>query len=142
MGTPPAGCAETDPCTSSIAPSAAPPGVRGKLLRGAGRHLFVQSPALIGHLLGETEQTLALGRLDRRQRPEPELALAVISQRHSWPGLVEEERIAARRAHHRVIAEQRPVTAGHRAILLVQTRAQVVAVRHAVAVSDDQRGSV
>ena len=43
---------------------------------------------------------------------------------------------------HRVIADQRPVPAGHGPILLVEPLAHVDAVRDAVAVGDDQRGPV
>ena len=55
-------------------------------------------------------------------------------------GEVEAERILADRAHRRVVAEQRPVAAGDREVLLAHAELHVDAVGDAVAIGEDQRG--
>ena len=76
------------------------------------------------------------------ERAVAQLPLGVIGQRHARSGRVEQERVAAGRAQHRVVADQRPVAAGHGAVLLVEPVAHLDAVRDAVAVGDDQRRPV
>ena len=114
----------------------------GKSLRAARGHLLVGLPALVDRLLGEPEQPLGLGRVGVRQRAEAQLAVAVVGERHPRPRRVEQERVAAGRAHHGVVADQRPVPARDRAVLLVEPVAHVDAVRDAVAVGDHQRRAV
>ena len=87
-------------------------------------------------------QALGLGRVGVRQRSVAQLAVGVFAQRDARPRRVEQERIAAGGAHHRVVADQRPVSAGHGAVLLVEPVAHLDAVGDAVAIGDHQRWPV
>ena len=126
----------------SPGPSAILASVGREAVRAAGRHLLVDLPALGDGLLGQPVQAFGLGRVGVRQRAVAQLAVGVVGQRDARPRRVEQERVAAGRAHHRVVADQRPVPAGDRAVLLVEPVAHLDAVRDAVAVGDHQRRPV
>ena len=136
--------------------SSDPPGVATTRLRaiespvssgGTGRRRrggqLLVLPVLLGHdLLGGGEQCPRLPR-DRCCASDAvaQLVVGVVLERDRRPRRVQPERVLADRAHGRVEAEQRPVAAGGREVLLLHAVAQVEAVRDAVAVGEDQRGS-
>ena len=55
---------------------------------------------------------------------------------------IEQERVLSGRPQHRVIAQQRPVPAGHGTVLLIHPLTHFDAVRNALAVGDYQRRAV
>ena len=77
-----------------------------------------------------------------RQGAIAQLAVDVVGERDARPRRVEQERVLARRARHRVVAEERPVPARDGPVLLVEPVAHLDAVRDAVAVGDDERRPV
>ena len=72
------------------------------------------------------------------ERAEAQLTLPILLEREPRPRRVEQERIAAFGADHRVVAEQWPVAARDGLVLLLEPVAHLDPVRDAVAVGDQQ----
>jgi hypothetical protein len=105
-------------------------------------HLLVDLPALRDGLLGQAVQPFGLRRVAVGERAVAQLTVGVVGERDPRPRRVQQERVAAGCTGHRVIADQRPVAAGHGAVLLVESVSHLDAVRDAVAVGDHQRRPV
>ena len=73
------------------------------------------------------------------ERTVAKFVVGIGLQRNARTRRVEAERILADGAHHRVEAEQRPISAGRRQVLLLHAEAHIDAVRDAVAVGKNQR---
>ncbi len=103
------------------------------------RELFVLAVFLGDGRLRQREEVVRFGRARARERAVAKLVVGVGLQRDVGTRGVEAERVLVDGPHHRVEAEQRPVAAGGRQVLLLHAEAHVDAVGDAVAVGENER---
>src|SRR5262245_48332135 len=104
--------------------------------------MHVATPAVGDPGLCGLEQTGRRPWIAMREDRIPRLVEAVARERQPRLRTVELERVLAGRGPARIVAEQRPVAALRRGLLLIHPVTQVEAVGDARAVRDDQRRPV
>ena len=112
------------------------------MLRSARSHVFVDLPALVDRLLRQREKPFGLVRIGVGEAAVAQLAVAIVGKREAGAVGIQQEWRRACGAQHRVVSNQRPVSAGHRTVLLVEAITQLEAMCDAVAVGDHDRRPV
>ncbi|MBV6467451.1 MAG: hypothetical protein PGMFKBFP_02812 [Anaerolineales bacterium] len=107
-----------------------------------GGHLRVELPAVLDSGLRFLHQFLGAGFVAEGEHLVARLVVGVILQRDGRLFGFDGERILARQGETRVVAIDRPGARIDGELLLLQAARQVVAVRDAVTVGDDERGAV
>src|SRR5581483_8348846 len=143
-----AGWRASAPCSrwrGSWAASRRPGGRRERLDAGLEAFRIEPGKLLVLPVFG-VHRRLRLGedpgglvRTDVGERGIADLVVGVLLEGNGRPRRVEPEGIESGRAHRRVEAEQRPVAARHREVLLLHAETHVYAVRDAVRVGKDER---
>src|SRR5579864_7583695 len=103
------------------------------------RKVLVRSIFLDDVGLRLAEQSFRFLWLGHRQRAITQLVIGVVLERHRRAWRVETEWVLANPPHRGNVAEERPIPARSCQILLLHAIPEIVAVRDAVAVGEDQR---
>src|SRR5271165_4881329 len=102
------------------------------------RQVLIDAIALVRRRLRLPQQRRRFLGPRLRERPEAELAVCRVFDAQSRARAVEAEGVHVSLTQRRVEAEERPVPAGDRAVLLVHPVAQIEPMRDAMTVSEDE----
>src|SRR5574338_603427 len=107
-----------------------------------GSHLLVECPAGFRVVLGFLHQLFGAGLIHLGQHLVAGLVVGILRDRDAGLLRFDQKRVLALFGEPRVVAIHGPVTGLYGELLLLQTAGHVVAVGDAVAVGDDDGGSV
>ena len=107
-----------------------------------GRAAGVHAPLALDVVLRCAKQFARGLRVALREHGVARLLVGILFERDARRFGVELKRVLPCKTQGRIVAHQRPVTGKHGILLLVQPETQVISVRDAVTVGDDERRAV